>query len=1385
MQWNCLEAAKDRTISFGWLFSMKTTLKLGFYFLSSIVAATCGAQTAQTVTAPVPVPTPYKVVHSDENSDILQQTFYQTTPNGKAVPHVRLVTRIATGLNYWDGSEWSPSDPTFQISPDGQYVYGNKVQTQVQLLANLAASNSVVITTPDGIVLSTTPVAIVLYNAVSGNSTIIASITNCSGTLISSNQVYFENAFAGDGISGDILYTLQRGSFSQDIVWKQNINPADYNFPTNSTQIQIFSAFNSPAPQETARPLYVETNQAVRAQMASPDFIDHTLKFGQLKFGPGRAFSTTATNSFAGAPIAKDFETINGQSYLIESVEYSDIQSQLQSLTTNATVPRTSKLKRQSRPAERDKEAAARAKGMQFLALPLPNSITKARFAINLGKKRLADVMKAKSVISDYIAVPATGPDPMVFQSDQTFFVDGPADFDDVVLEGGCVIKYPNIPGAYIEVDGNLTCQTQPYLPTIFTAADDDSVGQSMSGVWTNYTGTIQPGGYAVAALYFPGNSAALSNLRILHAVTGIYGYGDMMVTNLQIMNCGYGFYIASQNNSLFENLLIANVNCAFGGNYLTEATAENATVANCNLLLGDNNDAEVGLYFYNSILANVTNLLTDDNGDFVTGNNNGFYNCDNTGFGAQNLDGITTNIWPFQVVGAGSYYLATNCVFHCAGTTNIDPALLADLAQRTTWPPNVYDEQDISSTLTLGPSISRDTNSSPDLGYHYDALDDVFAGCSVSANLTFTNGVAIGFFGDSGPFWAPNSIALNDGANVSFNGNATQPCRFALYSLVQEGNGNWTAGENGGFEGAIVFNGSSTIPQVSANFTKCGALPQHQLLNDNWASGGAKFRNCEFYNGSISTYGSEYANFTNCLFLRPCITFWDNNYPISYAFENCTFYDGCLYSSRTGGDSSSFWLIENCSFDGTAFDWNDDLNGNFTNTLFNFNSYNTNNPGWITYQGGFSSNNGTNEVVGPNDLMTTNYNWETSWFGNFYLPTNSPLLANGSTTADQVGLFEFTTQTNQVPEGTNFVDIGYHYVATDTNGNPLDTYVPGTPNYIVDSGGNGIDTNGLAYWWEAQYFGQIGLNPFTDPDGDGYTIFYAYTNGISPNDLTTIRPILLGSWSFDNTNTWIGNQGQLPTGAYNLVGVPSWETNAVLVDATSAAFLAYGNLQPGGEANFNLRNGTLSFWFLPNWASANAGGVGPQTEGRFLEIGSPGTASGWWGLLVDSAGTNIYFCTETNSIGSLTTNLIAPISWPSNAWHQIVLTYSSTNSSLFIDGQPVTTNGLGISYYPNLAAQANGFAIGSSWSGTSNADGTFEELTTYNYPLTPYAIDANGDGMSDIWEMDYFGTLNVNPYTDLSNDGLSNLEKSEFDVNPAVPYPAIPASFSVQTCPQ
>ena len=243
------------------------------------------------------------------------------------------------------------------------------------------------------------------------------------------------------------------------------------------------------------------------------------------------------------------------------------------------------------------------------------------------------------------------------------------------------------------------------------------------------------------------------------------------------------------------------------------------------------------------------------------------------------------------------------------------------------------------------------------------------------------------------------------------------------------------------------------------------------------------------------------------------------------------------------------------------------------------------------------------------------------------------------------------------------------------------------------------------------------------DSDYDGIGDIQELANRTDPNNSDEFLKLRLAYFPFDNTNTWVGNAGQLPLLVTNIVGVPSWSTNAVLIDGTTGAILKYRDVETNGNANINLRNGTIRFWFKPDWNSADAGGSGPQTEGRLLEIGAEDSSNGWWGLVIGSSGTNFYFGTQTNSTGTLTTNLTAAISWTSNVWHQIVLTYSTNGSSIYFDGQSVVTNGSGVAYYPGLTARSQGFTIGSDASCNHQAQGTFDELETFNYPLNAQKI--------------------------------------------------------------
>ena len=209
-----------------------------------------------------------------------------------------------------------------------------------------------------------------------------------------------------------------------------------------------------------------------------------------------------------------------------------------------------------------------------------------------------------------------------------------------------------------------------------------------------------------------------------------------------------------------------------------------------------------------------------------------------------------------------------------------------------------------------------------------------------------------------------------------------------------------------------------------------------------------------------------------------------------------------------------------------------------------------------------------------------------------------------------------------------------------------------------------------------------------------------------------------LDSWSFNDTNNWTSDNGYTPVSFTNLNSAIFGDYTSLVLNTNTPAWVQYNVIENDGTTNLTIDVGSVAFWFAPAWAGTNEGGTGPGQWGRLIEVGgyTPDASFGWWSLYVDDVGANLYFTVQPGD-SSTTTYLTAPIAWTTNYWHFITLTYSTTNTVLYLDGV-LATNGPGISNWPDLSVLAGGFYIGSDSNGVIQAQGMFDDLYTYNVPL-------------------------------------------------------------------
>jgi hypothetical protein len=712
----------------------------------------------------VPVPTAFSPVSRDASSTVWERTVYERGTNGTIVPRKSRYTELSTGLNFLQNGQWRPSRAEISLLPPGGAFAAAATQGSHKASFPLDIAQGVIqLSTPEGKQLTSRPVGLFLED--DKNSALIAILTNSVGELVGSNQVVYPDAF--EGVAASIRYRYTRAGFEQDVLIQGSLpNPAALGLNPARTRLGVLTAFfDTNNPVETPAPADPQTGLS-----------DTTLTFGGMAGGmtmvPGRAFVVGNPNQHdfprGGTPTYKRWFRLNGRNFLIEEVPYPRVAPQLEQLpqTGRAETIATNLF-------------AANSVLDQFSA---PRSPLPARGAeVKPQQMRLArtDWDQRRAFVLDYLTLNNSLGD-TVLQGDTTYRVSGLVYcFGAMTIEGGAVIKYDKAGGAALFLAGTVNCQTTPYHPAVFTAIDDNTVGEPI--------GTGSPSGYYAddaLLVYASTQPTVLHDLRISHALNGIVAANPgvrYLIRDCQICKVACGIHNYFAQSVMVENSLIYQASQAAFNSYYTPCAGAQLTVdqvgAVCVLNYGGT------LCLTNSLLVGVTNLT----GGYIS---------------IQSLTDSSDSGY-FQTVGGASHYLADN-TYRGAGTVvNLDPSLLAELTVKTTYPPLAYANTQITSgIITTPPQRPRDTGSpGPDLGYHYDPLDYIFTDCEVDSSMTFPAGSAVGWQGQglsfSGSFYA-----------LKFDGTVIQPCYFVRCNTVQEA-------DNSGNGTGIA--GSSEYPQLAA----------------------------------------------------------------------------------------------------------------------------------------------------------------------------------------------------------------------------------------------------------------------------------------------------------------------------------------------------------------------------------------------------------------------------------------------------------------------------------------------------------------------------------------------------------------------------------------
>lgn len=970
-----------------------------------------------------------------------------TNAAGMVVTITNQVAVLADGLNYWNGVGWVEAEPVFELRAG--YATATKVRHQVNIGGNLNVEGALALRMPDNQPFRATVHGLAYHDLATGKSVLLSPIQDAQAYLIAANQILYKNAFVE--IDADVRYTLSRNGLEQDIVIHQQLpKPERYGFSSATTRLEVWTeVFDAPeAVIRRERPIQAASSPTNPALLGDDD--DEQLDFGSMSIPPGHSFRVgRRLDPSALVAVRKSWAKIGPRRFLVESVDLLKVAETLDDLPPPR--PGGAFL----RPTMMDRQQALQALPVKSKAKDLAAVVDAQRDETLLA----ALEPERDGLLLDYPIIYNTSTETgagFTFKADSTYWIKGTLSLgpfnpstSKLVFQGGTVIKfartdYATLTYPGLNTDCRVDCLGTMYRPVILTAEDDHTVGERL----TSATGPTDL--YAYQALILRSWSEPrvfdLNWLKVNRALIpiNIGGGAGHKLKNTQILNSLYGLSANNADISIY-NGLFANLAGGFhtGTPGSTPLRGEHLTLHNISEWLG----YDVYPTLVNSLLVQVPVATSGRQ------------------VGASGATLISSAVESgaagvFASGFQGNYYLPANSPHRNVGTTAINSQLAIDLRQLTTERP-VQLLGPINADSTFGPCVARDLDI-PDRGYHYAPLDYYGSNVQVnSAKLNLVNGVAVAGY-------PPGLFTLTGTARLSSVGRPENLNRLTTYQTVQEqdaypapGSGTPPFGLINGGNVALRFTEVS-FPAApvnsrrvfSENFDGTISLVDSHLRGGYWKA----------WNYLGSGYTTSAIAITNSL------------------FESCRL----EFSQGYGEANQPYYLaltVRNCLLTQSSLDlkrslyyyghWNiiDNLLDNCTGSMSYFSSYSG-----MELLGYNAYTTATAFLQDWSSRVNLSRDFIAGPLGGYYYPatgSGSSLATlidqgwnGGGISAASLGLFHHSVVANGSREGVSRIDIGFHRIALNSVGLPVDTDGDGVADYLEDKNGNGQFDAGTETDW-------------------------------------------------------------------------------------------------------------------------------------------------------------------------------------------------------------------------------------------------------------------------------------------------------------------------------